>query len=155
MHAFLSSFSLDCLMFHCPTARLSTPCLSAPHKPTGAVREMRHTLTLWFQGGEGPLSATGLQGGVGDITKFKLSPACCDVTDIVLAHEADAAEGLARMVSLVGWGAGRGGREGSERVYPHICCQSKLQPFSADYLVACTPDSYSGWLCFALCCAGA
>lgn len=66
---------------------------------TGPVREIRHVLTLWFQGGEGGLSSSTSSSLASlELVKFKLAPACVDISDLVVDNEGSA-EGLTRMVS--------------------------------------------------------
>jgi hypothetical protein len=55
-------------------------------------------MTLWFQGGSGLMSSSL---GSLDLVKFKLAPACVDISDLVVNNEGSD-EGLARMVSLLG-----------------------------------------------------
>lgn len=64
----------------------------------GPAREVSHVLTLWFKG-EGGLSSSNLADLY--LVKFKLTPSCVDVTDLVLEHEGGSAEDLACMVSMV------------------------------------------------------
>lgn len=59
-------------------------------------------LTLWFQGSEGGLSSSSSLDSL-ELVKFKLAPACVDISDLVVDNEGSA-EGLTRMVSK------RGGR---------------------------------------------
>jgi hypothetical protein len=56
-------------------------------------------LTLWFQGGEGGgLSSSSSSLDSLELVKFKLAPACVDISDLVVDNEGSA-EGLTRMVS--------------------------------------------------------
>lgn len=74
----------------------SSPCVSP-----GDAREVSHVLTLWFQGEPGLASSSGSSLTDLDLVKFKLAPACVDISDLVLENEGSA-EGLACMVSSLG-----------------------------------------------------
>jgi len=62
--------------------------------PAGRVREINHSFTLWLKGEE-PLTSSNLDSM--DLAKFKMSPACVDVCDLV-PDNGGSAEGLTRMV---------------------------------------------------------
>lgn len=90
-------------LWRCPAAAsccwlsLLTPPLP-PCVPPGDAREVSHVLTLWFQGEPGLASGSSSSRLADlDLVKFKLAPACVDISDLVLENEGSA-EGLACMV---------------------------------------------------------
>lgn len=66
------------------------------HVLPAPFREVTHVLTLWFQGGS-PLSCSSLDELLVD--KFKLAPACVEITDLVVDNEGTEG-GMARMVMV-------------------------------------------------------
>lgn len=70
-------------------------CLLVPVLPPGPVREVNHVLTLWFNCANGITSNSSFDSL--DLVRFKLTPACVDISDLVVDNEGSA-EGLTRMV---------------------------------------------------------